>query len=68
MVQLKNGGGIRATLFTTYQRFDYNFVLTILLAIKAAPGVATIAREWQRLTLGERSHASQFILRLDVRS
>ena len=36
MVQLKNGGGIRATLFTTYQRFDYNFVLTILLAIKGS--------------------------------
>ena len=33
MVGLVGGGGIGATLFTAYQRFDYDFVLTILLAI-----------------------------------
>jgi ABC-type phosphate/phosphonate transport system permease subunit len=27
------GGGIGATLFTAFQRFDYDFVLTIVLAI-----------------------------------
>lgn len=32
MVGLVGGGGIGATLFTAYQRFDYDFVLTILLA------------------------------------
>jgi phosphonate transport system permease protein len=35
MVGLVGGGGIGATLFTAYQRFDYDFVLTILLAIIA---------------------------------
>ena len=33
MVGLVGGGGIGATLFTAYQRFDFDFVLTILIAI-----------------------------------
>ncbi len=40
MVGLVGGGGIGATLFTAYQRFDYDFVLTILLAIIAVIMVA----------------------------
>lgn len=40
MVGLVGGGGIGATLFTAYQRFDYDFVLTILLAIIAVILVA----------------------------
>ncbi len=35
MVGIVGGGGIGATLFTAYQRFDYDFVMTILLAIIA---------------------------------
>lgn len=35
MVGLVGGGGIGAVLFTAYQRFDFDFVLTILLAIIA---------------------------------
>ncbi len=35
MVGIVGGGGIGAALFTAYQRFDYDFVLTILLAIIA---------------------------------
>ena len=35
MVGIVGGGGIGATLFTAYQRFDYDFVLTILLVIIA---------------------------------
>lgn len=35
MVGIVGGGGIGATLFTAYQRFDYDVVLTILLAIIA---------------------------------
>jgi phosphonate transport system permease protein len=31
MVGIVGGGGIGATLFTAYQRFDYDFVLTILI-------------------------------------
>ena len=33
LVGLVGGGGIGATLFTAFQRFDYDFVLTIVLTI-----------------------------------
>ncbi|MGW9332903.1 phosphonate ABC transporter, permease protein PhnE [Bosea sp. NPDC055594] len=36
LVGLVGGGGIGATLFTAFQRFDYDFVLTIIIAIIAA--------------------------------
>jgi phosphonate ABC transporter permease subunit PhnE len=36
LVGLVGGGGIGATLFTAFQRFDYDFVLTIVIAIIAA--------------------------------
>ena len=42
MVGIVGGGGIGAALFTAYQRFDYDFVLTILLAIIAVIMVAEI--------------------------
>lgn len=42
MVGIVGGGGIGATLFTAYQRFDYDFVLTILIAIIAVIMVAEI--------------------------
>jgi phosphonate transport system permease protein len=42
MVGIVGGGGIGAPLFTAYQRFDYDFVLTILLAIIAVIMVAEI--------------------------
>jgi phosphonate transport system permease protein len=42
MVGIVGGGGIGATLFTAYQRFDYDFVLTILLAIIAVIMVAEV--------------------------
>jgi phosphonate transport system permease protein len=35
MVGIVGGGGIGAALFTAYQRFDYDYVLTILFAIIA---------------------------------
>lgn len=35
MVGIVGGGGIGAPLFTAYQRFDYDFVLTILLTVIA---------------------------------
>jgi phosphonate ABC transporter permease subunit PhnE len=35
LVGLVGGGGIGGTLFTAFQRFDYDFVLTIVLAIIA---------------------------------
>jgi phosphonate transport system permease protein len=33
MVGIVGGGGIGGTLFAAFQRFDYDFVTTILLAI-----------------------------------
>lgn len=35
MVGIVGGGGIGAPLFTAYQRFDYDFVLTILMTVIA---------------------------------
>jgi phosphonate transport system permease protein len=35
MVGIVGGGGIGATLFTAFQRFDFDFVLTILICIIA---------------------------------
>lgn len=48
MVGIVGGGGIGATLFTAYQRFDYDFVMTILLAIIAIIMVSEIASNWLR--------------------
>jgi phosphonate ABC transporter permease subunit PhnE len=42
LVGLVGGGGIGATLFTAFQRFDYDFVLTIVLAIIAAVMVGEV--------------------------
>ena len=42
LVGLVGGGGIGATLYTAFQRFDYDFVLTIVLAIIAAVMVGEV--------------------------
>ena len=41
-------GGIGGTLFAAFQRFDYDFVLTILLAIIAMIMVGEIVSGWMR--------------------
>ena len=48
MVGIVGGGGIGSTLFTAYQRFDFDFVLTILLAIIAIIMVSEIVSGWLR--------------------
>ncbi len=48
MVGIVGGGGIGATLFTAYQRFDYSFVMTILLAIIAIIMVSEVFSAWLR--------------------
>jgi phosphonate ABC transporter permease subunit PhnE len=48
LVGLVGGGGIGATLFTAFQRFDYDFVLTIVLAIIAVIMVGEIVSGWMR--------------------
>jgi ABC-type phosphate/phosphonate transport system permease subunit len=48
LVGLVGGGGIGATLFTAFQRFDFDFVLTIVLAIIAIVMVGEIVSGWTR--------------------
>jgi phosphonate transport system permease protein len=48
MVGIVGGGGIGATLFTAYQRFDYDYVMTILLAIIAIIMVSELLSGWLR--------------------
>jgi phosphonate ABC transporter permease subunit PhnE len=48
LVGLVGGGGIGATLFTAFQRFDYDFVLTIVLAIIFTVTVGEILSGWMR--------------------
>jgi phosphonate ABC transporter permease subunit PhnE len=48
LVGLVGGGGIGSTLFTAFQRFDYDFVLTIVLAIVAVVTVGEMLSGWMR--------------------
>jgi phosphonate ABC transporter permease subunit PhnE len=48
LVGVVGGGGIGATLLTAFQRFDYDFVLTIVLAIIAIVMVGEIVSGWMR--------------------
>jgi phosphonate ABC transporter permease subunit PhnE len=48
LVGLVGGGGIGATLFTAFQRFDYDFVLTIVLAIIAVVMAGELVSGWMR--------------------
>lgn len=48
LVGLVGGGGIGATLITAFQRFDYDFVLTIILTIIAIVMVGEIFSSWMR--------------------
>ena len=48
LVGLVGGGGIGATLFTAFQRFDFDFVLTIVLAIIAIVMVGEVLSGWMR--------------------
>jgi phosphonate ABC transporter permease subunit PhnE len=48
LVGIVGGGGIGAPLFTAFQRFDYDFVLTIVLAIIAIVMIGEIISGWMR--------------------
>jgi phosphonate ABC transporter permease subunit PhnE len=48
LVGLVGGGGIGATLFTAFQRFDFDFVLTIVIAIIAVVMIGEILSGWMR--------------------
>ena len=48
LVGIVGGGGIGATLLTAFQRFDYDFVLTIVLAIIAVVMVGEVVSGFMR--------------------
>jgi phosphonate ABC transporter permease subunit PhnE len=48
LVGVVGGGGIGATLFTAFQRFDYDFVLTIVLTIVTVVMIGEIVSGWMR--------------------
>jgi phosphonate ABC transporter permease subunit PhnE len=48
LVGLVGGGGIGSTLFTAFQRFDYDFVLSIVLAIIGVVMIGEIVSGWMR--------------------
>lgn len=50
MVGIVGGGGIGATLFTAYQRFDFDFVLSILIVTVAMIMAAEVLSGWIRKT------------------
>src|SRR5262249_6164905 len=56
LVGLVGGGGIGATLFTAFQRFDYDFVLTIGLAIIGVVMVGEIVSGFMRRLFQGRRH------------
>ena len=46
MVGIVGAGGIGGTMFAAFQRFDYDFLLTILLAIIAMIMVSETLQNW----------------------
>lgn len=52
MVGIVGGGGIGATLFTAYQRFDFDVVLAILIVIVALIMAAELVAGWARRVFG----------------
>jgi len=52
MVGIVGAGGIGGTLFSAFQRYDYNFVCAIILAIVAMIMVGETLARWVRTILG----------------
>lgn len=48
LVGIVGGGGIGAPLFTAFQRFDYDFVLTIVMSIIALVMIGELISAWMR--------------------
>jgi phosphonate transport system permease protein len=48
MVGIVGGGGIGASLFTAYQRFDFDVVLAILIVIVSLIMIAEVLSGWAR--------------------
>jgi phosphonate transport system permease protein len=59
MVGIVGAGGIGGTLFAAYQRFDYDFVCAILLAIIAMIICGELVAKWVRILLVGRKSRSE---------
>ena len=59
MVGIVGAGGIGGTLFAAYQRFDYDFVCAILLAIIAMIICGELIAKWVRILLIGRKTSAE---------
>jgi len=59
MVGIVGAGGIGGTLFSAFQRFDYDFVAAILLAIIATIMVGEVLAGWVRRVFVERGRVDE---------
>jgi phosphonate transport system permease protein len=59
MVGIVGAGGIGATLFSAFQRFDYDFVCAILLSIIAMIMVGEVLAQWVRGVFLERGRVTE---------
>ncbi len=59
MVGIVGAGGIGGTLFSAFQRFDYDFVAAILLAIIATIMVGEVIAGWVRRVFVERGRVDE---------
>ena len=58
MVGIVGAGGIGGTLFSAFQRYDYDFVCAIILAIVAMIMIGETLARWVRKILGVDSKGS----------
>jgi phosphonate transport system permease protein len=59
MVGIVGAGGIGGTLFSAFQRFDYDFVAAILLSIIALIMVGELIGNWVRDVFVERGRIEE---------
>jgi phosphonate transport system permease protein len=59
MVGIVGGGGIGGTLFSAFQRFDYDFVAAILICIIAMIMIGEVVASWLRRASSDGRHGGQ---------
>jgi phosphonate ABC transporter permease subunit PhnE len=68
LVGLVGGGGIGAALFTAFQRFDYDFVLTIVIAIILAVMTGEMLSTFMRRVYQEQTPSGLVVVEPDGRT
>ena len=63
MVGIVGAGGIGGTLFSAFQRFDYDFVLAILISIITVIFIGEILSNVLRAVFVDHKTVSQWFLR-----